>query len=163
MPSTYLGQGFLSTNSAYTPGSLAPHPAQSIGMVMKSPGRNSLSVLPPDQEASGIRIWGTYWEPPGLAFSTELILQAHGLPTCVTLARLRSFTVLFIIRVAQANSSMLFGQVIEKTGTRPRHVSFKPTTSLNLQMGSVDSCLELLMLGCTDMFTYSSSVGRKGG
>lgn len=72
---------------------------------------------------------------------------------------LRSFTVLLIIPVAQANSSMLLGQVIEETGIRPRHVSFKPTAGLNLQMGSVDRCLEMLMLGCTDLFTYSSSVG----
>lgn len=72
------------------------------------------------------------------------------------------YEVELIIPVAQANLSMLFGQIIEETGTRPRHVSFKSTTGLNLQMGSVDSCLELVMLGCTDMFTYWSSVGREG-
>lgn len=47
-------------------------------------------------------------------------------------------------------------------GTRPRHVSSKPTLGLNLEMGSGDRHLELVMLGCNDMFTCLSSVGREG-
>lgn len=29
-------------------------------------------------------------------------------------------------------------------------------------MGSADGCLELVMLGCNDLFTYLSFVGREG-
>lgn len=67
---------------------LAPHSPQSIGMIMKSPGRSFLSVLPPDQEAPGISIGVTYWEPPGLASSIEPITTSTSAPPCVTPAPL---------------------------------------------------------------------------
>lgn len=57
---------------------------------------------------------------------------------------------------------MLFSQVIEEQGTSPRCGSFKPTLGPNLPTSSVDSCLELAMLGFNDMFTCVSSVGREG-
>lgn len=79
-------------------------------------GEKFQSILPTNHLALEIRprILGTHSEPPGLAFSTGSILQAHQLPARVTAASQQSLTVGIIIPIAQVNSSMLFSQVTEE-------------------------------------------------
>lgn len=130
---------------------------------MKSTGRHSISILPSNHLALEIRIriLGTHSEPPGLAFSSESILQAHQLPACVITA------LTTVLNCGDYHPCCTGKQqhAIQpgNRGTGPRHVSAKPTLGLNLETGSADRCLELVMRGCNDMFTCLSSVGRNRG
>lgn len=125
----------------------------SILTAMTSTGKNYRSVLPSNHVALEILEFGGHTQSPQGWLSLQSQYDRHiSSPTALN----------------RGDYSCCTGKQQHATqpgirGTRPRSVSSKPTLGLHLETGSLDTGSELVRLGCNDMFTCLSSVGRKGG